>query len=385
MRIVLNEMKKIFSLKMISLLIIISLIIYYLFISFYIQYFPNGRPELDIYNVSVEMIENYGEYMDEDEFKDFKVKYNEKVKEADKYIKSNERFKKAGITTYKEFEYTDTMNDKTSTKLQELHDYILFEQKVDLFWEIPEREDIIKSYEEKEENMLKKYEPMDEKQEIRVKELLKKGSDESILPSLVFGNYNNLIKNVCMLILISIMFIISLIYIKDRKNKVNYLQYTSKIGRKIFKNKIIAGLLSSFIITTLQLIVFFVVYSFNNVSMFFNSDINSVFNSNISWYDITFIQYIIITIVAVYILSFIFALMSMFVSSIANNYIALVGIQLPIALVTFKLFLRRLIVLIVDIEVSQILLPLCYVALIFTFVTIMIIRWRREKTLDVVN
>ena len=119
------------------------------------------------------------------------------------------------------------------------------------------------------------------------------------------------------------------IYLRDNKDRINYLQYTSRIGRNIFKKKIAAGILASFIMVTLQLICFFSLYSTNNTSMFFNSNINSIYNSIISWYDLTFIQYISLTVMGIYILALVFTLVSMLVSSIGQNYITVIGIQLP--------------------------------------------------------
>ena len=49
----------------------------------------------------------------------------------------------------------------------------------------------------------------------------------------------------------------------DTKNKVNCLQYSSKLGRELFKNKIIASVIASFIIATIQLTILFVVYKQN--------------------------------------------------------------------------------------------------------------------------
>lgn len=379
MRIILNEIKKIFSLKMVSLLMLISIIMYFLFISFYIEYFPNGRPKLDIYNISVEMVDNYGEYMDEREFEDFKSRYDELVKETDRYIQSREEFIKADITTYEQFQNMDTDNKE----LDKFYKDIIFKRKIDIFWELPQRENFITLYENREE--FRKDKPLNNQQERRIKELLKKGSRTSVLPYMVLENYNDLIKPVCSLILIGIIFIISPIYLRDSKNKVNYLQYTSKTGRKIFKKKIAAGLLSAFIITTIQLIYFFTIYSLNNVSMFYKCNINSIFNYRVYWYDLTFIQYIVLTVVAIYSLAFIVTLISMLVSSIGRNYITIIGIQLPIALLTFIVLLRYIIINMTDIRYSQLFLPLCYLILIFIGIIPMVIRWRKESVLDVTS
>lgn len=380
MMIVLNEIKKIFNLKMVFLLILISIIMYFLFISFYIECFPNGRPAADIYNIFVEMTANYGEYMDVEEFEHFKTLYKGKIKEADKYISSREDFRGVGITTYEEFKNMD-INKK---EFEQLRYDVIFDKQVDIFWELPWREEYIYTYENRKELMRNKCRYLNENQKLRIEEILKKGHEASVLPDVVFENYNDLIKLVSTLILLSIMFMISPIYLRDSKNNVNYLQYSSKLGRKIFKKKMVAGLLSAFIITTIQLILFFGLYSFNKVSMFFNSNINSIFNTIISWYDMTFIQYIVLSVIAIYILAFVVTLISIYISSIGQNYITVIGIQLPIALFTFKVLLKYLIIDMTAIWFSPFLLPLSYLILIAIGVMIIKMRWKRERGLDIV-
>lgn len=376
MNIVINELKKIFNIKSILLLILINIIMFFLFIEFEITNFPNGRPALDIYNIFVEMKEKYGEFMDEKEFEDFKLRYEEIKEEADEYIQSREDFKRLGITNYDEFVNMDTTNEE----LDRLFDDVIFKKQVDIFWELPWREDFIRDYENREEYMLIK--AKNEKQELRIKEILEKGLETSVFNDVVFQNYNDFIKPVAATILLSVIFMITPIYFRDNKEKLHYLQYTSKTGRKIFKKKIIAGILASFIMVTLQLICYFSIYSTNNTSMFFNSNINSIYNI-VSWYDLTFIQYIILTVLGIYILAFVFTLISMVVSSIGKSYIALIGIQLPIMIFTFSLLLKYLIYYITSIWYPKYFIGLTYIALIFISTLSIITRWKREKKADI--
>lgn len=377
MNIILNELKKIFNMKSILLLVFINIIMYFIFIEFEITNFPNGRPALDIYNISVEMKEKYGEFIDEEEFEDFKLKYEEVKAKADEYIQSREDFKILGITNYDEFVNMDMSNEKH----YDLHKEIYFEKEVDMFWELPWREDFIQDYENKEEYMSLR--ARNEKQELRIKDILEKRLETSVFNYVVFENYNNFIKPVAATVLLSVIFMITPIYFRDNKEKLHYLQYTSKTGREIFKKKIIAGLLASFIIVTFQLIGYFSIYSTNNTSMFFNSNINSIYNSIISWYDLTFIQYVILTILGIFILAFVFTLISMVVSSISKSYIALIGIQLPIGLFAFITLWKYLINHMTSIWYPKYSLFLSYTILVIISVVSIIIIWEREKKADV--
>ena len=378
MDIICFELKKIFNIKSIVLLVLINIIMYFLFIEFEVTHFPNGRPALDIYNMFVEMENTYGEFMDEEEFEDFKLKYEEAVKEADEYIQSRKDFKMAGINNYEDFANMDHENEE----LYELYSDVIFKKKIDVFWELPWREEYIRYYENKEELML---EPSsNEKQELRIKEILDKGLETSVFNDVIFSNYNEFIKSAAKTILLSVMFIITPIYLKDNKDKINYLQYTSKTGRKIFKKKIFAGVLASFILVTVQFICFFIMYSTNNTSMFFNCNINSIYNSIISWYDLTFIQYIALTVIGTYILAFVFTLIPMLVSSISKNYITAIGVQLPIALFSFTILLKYLIDYMTSIfRFPKYFTGLFYMILIFASTISMIIRWKREKRADI--
>ncbi|WP_291567379.1 MULTISPECIES: hypothetical protein [unclassified Clostridium] len=380
MKVVLNEIKKIFSLKMVSVLMVISIIMYFLFISFYIEYFPNGRQELDYYNIGVEMINNYEEKMDEKEFVHFKDTYSKQVEEADRYLQSKKDFVDEGITSYEKFKNMD----QDIEKLNNLHNYVFFEVRSDIFWQLQVREQLIEDYKHKDEWMGSTYETINEKQEKRIQEIANSGNYESVFPYLIFENYNALIKYVAMLVVISIIFMISPIFLKDKLNKVNLLQHTSKNGRNLFKKKVASGLIASFVITTIQLLCFFIAYSFNNVEMFFNSNINSVFGSYLFWYDLTFMQYIVITVIAVYILSFVIGLIVMFISSIANNYITLIGVQVPIIFIISQL-LPRIIGRITDIYLPKYFIPITYFSLIIIGIVLITIRWKKEKILDIVN
>ena len=152
-------------------------------------------------------------------------------------------------------------------------------------------------------------------------------------------NYHALIFGITLLILICVPILVIPIFINDNKNKVNYIQYSSKTGRKLFEKKIIASIVASFVLATAQLGILFVVYKANNTYMFWDCSINSAISGIASWYDITFGQYIILSVVLNYIVAFITCMISIFVSSKASTYISAIGIQIPI-LFTFGILVK---------------------------------------------
>jgi len=339
LRIVFQEIKKIFHPVMLLLLVAINCLMYYIFIDFDITVFPNGRPATDMYHIGIEMVGKYGHELDEAELEDFKAVLAKEIAKADEYIQSDQDFMKLGITSYQKLQ---EMRDEDSA-IEELHSKIIFDKGLDLFWEIPERESIIEDMEFVNERYGYSFieGDLNQKQEQRIQEIIDSGSVKAIFPSYpVEYNFETISKSIAITILVSVLFMISPIFIRDYKNNMIGLQYSSKIGRGMFKKKLTAGMLSAFLITTILVIVYYSLYSTNNIGMFLDSGINS-FIGKAYWYDLSFLQLIIVTILLTYVLTLSMALLAIFVSSICKNYISIIGILFPLFVVAYYLIMKR--------------------------------------------
>ncbi|WP_066496843.1 hypothetical protein [Abyssisolibacter fermentans] len=376
MKVVLNEIKKIFNIKMISLVIIGSFMMYYIFISFYIDYFPNGRPESDFYNISVKMIEDYGNNMDSSEFNNFKGIHAEKIKKANKYLTSKEEFVKVGITTYSAFEDIDVYDEE----LYNLIKKVMFEEQVDVFWELQAMDWLVYKYENSEEKVSKS--SLNTNYEGRNKQLKQNNNNNDILPYFVFNNFNDSVQYVIALILLSVIFMTIPIFLRDKRNKVEYIQYTSKTGRNLYKKKIAAALISAFMITATQMGAFLIIYSTNNVSMYFKSSINSIFNK-LFWFDLSFMQYIYVIVICTFILSFVVSLITAFVSSKVSNYMAAIGLQIPIYAGLIFLVQRYIINDLTVIYKGKALTFICYLTLIIISTVLVVLRWKKERAIEI--
>ncbi|MGL5329300.1 MAG: hypothetical protein ACRDD7_08530, partial [Peptostreptococcaceae bacterium] len=169
-------------------------------------------------------------------------------------------------------------------------------------------------------------------QRARHKEIRESEDVNSPLHYDIMSNYDNLNFGITLIILLSVSILVSPIFINDNKNKVNYIQYSSKIGRSMFNKKAIASILSAIMITTIQLGIFFIVYKSNNTYMFWDCSINTPINDMHSWFDMTFGDYIILSIILNYVVAILTAIISISVGSKVNNYISAIGVQIPILL-----------------------------------------------------
>lgn len=371
MRILWNEVKKILTWKILLLLVLLNSVLYFFLIQFHIEVFPNGRPALDSYNIGIEMIEKYGTQMDEEEFLDFKEVYHEQVKEADQYLQSRQEFVVAEFDTYSNF-------DRNNEELYVLHDKVMFEEKeVNTFWELQERERIIEFYEWKED--LQGYDSAQQKQRV---EALIAAKKYGVYPEVVMMNFKDFIGNVAITVLFSVVLVISPIILRDRSRQILALQYTSKAGRNLYKTKVLAGLISAFVVMTTLLTIYFSIYSSNHTAMYFDLSINS-FIGNESWYDPTFFQYILLCVAVIYVIGFVFSLLAMSFSSIVPNNMALIGIQIPFVVGMITLMEGPLLRYIITIWNPQWLAPIAYSVMVVVSLLFIWALWKREKKRDI--
>lgn len=394
MRITINEIKKLFSIKAIVLLLLITGIMYKLYI------IPRegvrvGRDFIN--NIHAEMIRKYGISMDEKEYEDFLKGYDEKVKIADEYIQNNSEFRALEIYDYREYDRIARNNGEekySNPNLRDLYYEYYYNDNITIFKELGEMENIKITY---EVNIFEPFESLysdNEKAISRHKEIKEGEEIKSLLPYTIFETYDEQFKYLTKLILISVMFLVSPIYLNDKLNKVNYLQYSSKHGRKLFKSKIGATLITTVMATSVQLIIFFAMYLNKTTKIFLNCGISGYYNSPIrSWFDLNFGQYILVTIGAVYMLSIVIGLISMYVSSKSNKYISLIGIQIPILFIVDKMLLKYIVNNATSmyiqftgfdyITMPKYILPVVYLLLIIIFSVIISKRYKIENKVNI--
>lgn len=337
MGIIKNELKKIFNIKSLLVVLVISFIIYNMFIEFHIEYFPNGRN--DTYDIAKKFVEEEGINASEvgvNYFLDLKQKYEE---EANEYLFNNSTAKELGITTYEELENVGVgkkgYDSEREIKAHELHSNIMFEEKVDSFWKLQAVNQFIEMYDIV--NISDSF--ISEKQNERINEIISSKNYRDVIPSETLSNYNSFIFNSIALIVVSIIFLLSPIFTKDKHRNLEQIQYTTKRGRKLYRDKIITSLISSAIIVTVELGILFSLYLTreNTVEMFYNSSINSWLVAGLNWFNLTFKEYIFLTIALIYIFALCLSIFTALISRKCSRYITLIGISLVLTIGFFKL------------------------------------------------
>lgn len=379
MRIIWNELKKILTWKIMLSLLIVSVIFYQLFIMFDFEFFPNGRPAGDTFKVAEQMLVKYGDTLDEEELEDFKKTYDERVADADAYLKSNPEMEAAGLGTYEEFKGAELEQNESQSQL---HSQVMFEDGVDVFWELQAREDMIDWFEHPE-HYGSYGRDLPGGQTLRVDELLASRAAYAIFPYEILENYENLAGNMTILIIISVMIVVTPLYMADRRNRMTLLQYTTKTGRSLFYKKFIAAFIAVMAVITAQLAIFFLLYKGNDTAQFFHVKVSSLISHFVSWYDLTFLQFIILTVVSMYVIGIAVLLIVAVISSSVPNYMTNIGLQIPLAGVLIAVGIDYLIKHITSFHLPKGLLPIVLVTMLVISGTIFIIRARKERVANI--
>lgn len=331
MRIVLNEMKKIWNIKLLLIISVLCALFYLTFMKFYISQFPNGHPATEMVNYSVEMMQQYGVTLDDDEFSEFTLNTREAlISEAEAYIKNIPIFAEAGIYTLNDYEkvynksnHTELEADAVSMLLGDECNFVRFklsaintiEVKYHNYPEYTLKDLISNSTSEKELN--------------RFMDIQKNGEYRNIMNKSVFDNTVTYTVYLAILEILAVLVLISPLIVTDRTRRIHLLQYTAKQGRIIFQKQLIAIILSAFVLITALLLIFGAIYSINNTWIFWNNGLTSFLNGTFL-INMTYGQYIVIYIVLLYVLGLSAATTAFVMSRFSQNFITLILKIIPI-------------------------------------------------------
>ena len=380
MRLFYLEMKKIFSWKILLLIAFVNIVLYFLLFEFDIEYFPNGRPAGDYFKIEQQMLVKYGVDLNEAEYQDFAAEYEAEVKRADEYLQNDSQAAEVGLTSYKEFRNTDISDEKNVDK-RNYQDLVVFDRGEDLFWELQAREGLIDYYTYRIDSLKGDINRETGEKKERFEQLL---NDEKygVFSNTVIDNFTNIKRSIAIIVLSSIVVLISPIFLRDQITSVVPLQYASKKGRTIYRTKWLAGLVSTALVSIILLTFYLWLYSTNEVAPYFDVPLYA-FVADTYWYDLTFFQYICLSVVAIFGCSMLLGVLSMAISTVVQNTIVLVGVQIIVMSGMIALVTTYLIVDMISIWNWRMLMPIGYLLLSIGIVLFMFYVWRREYRRDV--
>jgi len=348
MRIIVCEIKKIWSIKTLAIIAVLSAL-YFTLISGYLSSYPRGYPRgIWFWDVDFghHLTENYGATLEQDDFDDFFESYFDIIyHEINSFIESRPIFFEAGI--FDIWGYWDT-RDFVWT-----HYDTLSEREINLWYAVysemesslPNRRmqnffDLINMYEHRwvaDINYFIEHTPVSDREAQRLREIRDSGEMLSIMPSYTMFLTSTYGRYLSVLVILVTLILNSPIITTDRANRVNWLQYSSKQGRHILKKQFIAILISAIGMTTIILAVFSWIFSSTETYVFWNNGINSFLNFPYYWLPITYGQYVLLIVGIIYLLSIGTAAFAFVLSRLSHSMIRLIFKIIPFFIMTMLL------------------------------------------------
>lgn len=341
MNIVRYELKKIWRpLNVITVAVLCSLF-YYLFISFDIEYFPNGHPSTEDIALSKELLLRYGPVPEEKQLHDFIVeKRNQYVIEAEEYISTNPAFAKVGI-----FNYADYLTVREQEE-QAMHSQIQVDQAVSdtariLFsaeanyigfnlQSLNSLEENYNGYLRYNLSYMKEEMVKTDYEQSRIDQIRETGEYRSLMSYWVYSNTARVMINFSLLVILAVMVLVSPLLVNDHSSHLRFLQYSSQLGRKLIRHQFMAIMLSALILTTVLLILMGIIYSSNETWVFWNTGMSSFLNVGFFYLlPLTYGKYILTYIAMIYLLSLGTSTIAFMLSRYSQNPITLIMKLIP--------------------------------------------------------
>jgi hypothetical protein len=299
MKVFFHEIRKIWRWPILLFIVAFCALFYQVFMSYYIVHFyPSNHPRAELYDLSVFMLENYGETLEPQEFDEFRQLRSEFVAEAERYIATEPQFADNGIDSFSDWEAMheaeiyDTLTDARRTALRLLYEpsygYIAYkinaiDSLIDDYVNFPKRiTENIYDY------------PLSGESVDRIAEIIDTKEYYSVLPGYAADCVREYILRLTVLVVLAAMILIAPPVTSDRAAKLHHLQYPAKVGRKILNRQFGATMISAGLLTLILFAVFGAIFARVGTQIFWNCSVCSFASFQHTRADMTYGGYILI-------------------------------------------------------------------------------------------
>lgn len=305
------ELKKVLKPESIFIIVIISCL---LFTSFLYRWIKPFHFEGDILNTKIGIlqtwIDDYGNSIDETEFKDIEANYNDILRQSATMISDTDYFNEHGINNYEE--YLNYAQNAISGNAG--YDYSVYSKMRDM---LSENTGVSPIYLQEYEAILTEYKSCGMER-------------NSILPFEVITYTNNYFTYLAIWCFISVFVLAAPVMVNDRASNVVLAQFSSKKGKRIYRIQYITMLATSFVVVSIIIALGLLAWSKTGTLAFAESNLNSFLNGDIPAVSMTFSDFIKIFIGIIYLLSLGISSIVFFLSARSSNAIEMLLKTIPV-------------------------------------------------------
>lgn len=337
-----QELYKIWRPKRLILLVLLGFVFYTMYLQFYITYFPNGSDNAGIFQVSRELIEENGPKLLPEKAEELQKQIPVLYEEAADYIRVFPLCRKYGLKTYTDYQtfYQACLGNGTDSSGMDQESAYADAMVIGNYLQSEETNNIggriyaVKLFIEQYGNMRRYSEQFpatglnDGYSNREYKHILKTffGSDEAwqnILPIEVPETTSAYFGFLLIWMCLSVCLLLSPFMVSDHLCRIKPLQWSSRLGRGITVIQFKAVMLSAFLLTTINLIIFGGMLITRQISVFFPCKMFSFLFTGISWPDWTYGVWCVVLVFLCYLVTMGTAAFVFLLSRSSGNYITM--------------------------------------------------------------
>lgn len=321
-----QEIKKIWRPSVLAGILLLGLIYYYMFPSFYIEYYSNGPSAQVEFDLSVEWVAQYGPTLEPEERAEVDSQLAEEIAKFNRQLEKFPEAVAVGITDYTSFRAAD-QSDENTQLMWDIRDGTNY-YTIETIQQMMELSDLQRDYLGQPE-FFKYYTPKEQAQMLAVDSWPK-----SLLSSSVMDSTECYLKYLAQWTVISVILLLFPTLVRDRLRRMRFIQWSSRRGRRVLHTQLAAGLISALLLSVVNVTAYAIPFLSQGPLALKDCPLgNSVWGSGTPWFNWTYGQYLTVLTGMVLALGLGVGAVTLFLSRFSDNYVSMLLKAFPLFVV----------------------------------------------------
>lgn len=336
MALFLQELKKIWRPGILAVLVLLGAMYYYVFPSFYIEYFCNGPSSQAQFDLAAGWAEKYGPTMEPDERAELDGQLTGEIQRFDSLIAAIPEAREANLTSYDDFiAFQDDYLSAARERAQISPDEERLRQRIiggTNYYVLKELQDFMEVYDASCES------PYSQSESFAVNH---SPAQQARILALESGPYGYLPghsvlqstweygKDLAVWLVLSVVLLLSPTLVRERLYGIRAMQWTSRRGRQVLGTQFAAGLASALALTAANISLYAAPFLGKGQLVFWDFPLFA-HTWGYPWFDWTYGQYLLVLTALLLTLGLAAGGLTLFLSQYSGNYIAMLLKAIPL-------------------------------------------------------
>lgn len=325
-----QELKKIWSPMAVALLILSSIMYYFVFAKIFVDMIDTGTDGSAQYELALEWSHKYGNTLDESECDEIRTELNNAKAVFDRQIQAFPAAATYGITSYDDYSlfestYHASLEDGSADVDTDIEEFIYEITDKTNLTTVKAIKNTLENHELVSGKSLTAFAEDDEmstKERARLSQLDSSDIKFGYIPDALLNATTGLIIALVIWISVSILILLSPTIVRDKLNRVQDIQFCSRVGRRVYGVQVRAAIISGTILTVLNCMALAGILISKGILAFRDFYIFST--DYIPWVDWTYGRYLLVVMLISLGLGICVTMLTVFLSGKSKGYIGMI-------------------------------------------------------------